>query len=304
MPRSRASGCASWRVRAASARTQAAQRPGVGRALRDGRAAPRRRASPPLSRRAPARPAHGPELAIPWHRSSSGEGGIRTLEAGFSPPNALAGRRLQPLGHFSGGAQDIGRSGGVREPAERPVVERAPAARLTGLGDRSPTAIDRASLWSSPCRTDARSPSRMRARTSDASSRTLSHQKRPRYHHQRRPPTRVTGTGCACCASAMRSNWASEYVAWCCAECSRYHVLWGRLASCSCAACSISFTRARWPRSRSRSSVTMRACASRTAAGSCRRKPKRWDARAPTSRSLRSPRRLSVSSASRSSRET
>ena len=34
----------------------------------------------------------------------SGEGGIRTLEAGISPPNALAGRRLQPLGHFSGGA--------------------------------------------------------------------------------------------------------------------------------------------------------------------------------------------------------
>src|SRR5262249_44163199 len=36
----------------------------------------------------------------------SGEGGIRTLEAGISPPNALAGRRLQPLGHFSGRAQD------------------------------------------------------------------------------------------------------------------------------------------------------------------------------------------------------
>ena len=34
----------------------------------------------------------------------SGEGGIRTLEAGISPPNALAGRRLQPLGHFSGRA--------------------------------------------------------------------------------------------------------------------------------------------------------------------------------------------------------
>ena len=37
-------------------------------------------------------------------RGSSGEGGIRTLEAGISPPNALAGRRLQPLGHFSGRA--------------------------------------------------------------------------------------------------------------------------------------------------------------------------------------------------------
>ncbi len=40
-----------------------------------------------------------------------GEGGIRTLEAGITPPNALAGRRLQPLGHFSGSRQDIGRSG-------------------------------------------------------------------------------------------------------------------------------------------------------------------------------------------------
>ena len=40
----------------------------------------------------------------PFDRSGtppSGEGGIRTLEAGISPPNALAGRRLQPLGHFS-----------------------------------------------------------------------------------------------------------------------------------------------------------------------------------------------------------
>src|SRR5262245_25259642 len=32
----------------------------------------------------------------------SGEGGIRTLDAGIHPHNALAGRRLQPLGHFSG----------------------------------------------------------------------------------------------------------------------------------------------------------------------------------------------------------
>ena|SRR5215471_7336097 len=30
-----------------------------------------------------------------------GEGGIRTLEGGYYPLNALAGRRLQPLGHFS-----------------------------------------------------------------------------------------------------------------------------------------------------------------------------------------------------------
>ena len=31
----------------------------------------------------------------------SGEGGIRTLDGGIHPHNALAGRRLQPLGHFS-----------------------------------------------------------------------------------------------------------------------------------------------------------------------------------------------------------
>jgi hypothetical protein len=31
----------------------------------------------------------------------SGEGGIRTLDGAIQPHNALAGRRLQPLGHFS-----------------------------------------------------------------------------------------------------------------------------------------------------------------------------------------------------------
>ena len=34
----------------------------------------------------------------------NGEGGIRTLDGGIHPHNALAGRRLQPLGHFSGTA--------------------------------------------------------------------------------------------------------------------------------------------------------------------------------------------------------
>ena len=76
MPRSRASGCAIWRVGDASTRAA----PGVwpqpdpgsraGRALRDGRAAPRRPALRPLSRRAPERPAHAPEAAIPWHQPS------------------------------------------------------------------------------------------------------------------------------------------------------------------------------------------------------------------------------------------
>ena len=41
---------------------------------------------------------------VPSSRSrneSNGEGGIRTLDGGIHPHNALAGRRLQPLGHFS-----------------------------------------------------------------------------------------------------------------------------------------------------------------------------------------------------------
>ena len=35
---------------------------------------------------------------------SGGEGGIRTPGRGISPYNGLANRRLQPLGHLSGGA--------------------------------------------------------------------------------------------------------------------------------------------------------------------------------------------------------
>ena len=34
-------------------------------------------------------------------RLRGGEGGIRTLDTGFSPYNGLANRRLQPLGHLS-----------------------------------------------------------------------------------------------------------------------------------------------------------------------------------------------------------
>ena len=42
-----------------------------------------------------------------------GEGGIRTLDGGVHPHNALAGRRLQPLGHFSRSQEDIGRRGPI-----------------------------------------------------------------------------------------------------------------------------------------------------------------------------------------------
>jgi hypothetical protein len=36
-------------------------------------------------------------------RLNGGEGGIRTPDTGVSPYNGLANRRLQPLGHLSGG---------------------------------------------------------------------------------------------------------------------------------------------------------------------------------------------------------
>src|SRR5207302_10338749 len=39
-------------------------------------------------------------------KGSGGEGGIRTLDTGFSPYNGLANRRLQPLGHLSGDSVD------------------------------------------------------------------------------------------------------------------------------------------------------------------------------------------------------
>ena len=56
--------------------------------------------------------------ARPW-AERSGEGGIRTLDGGIHPHNALAGRRLQPLGHFSalGGRRIPEGSGAVRAGA-------------------------------------------------------------------------------------------------------------------------------------------------------------------------------------------
>ena len=47
-------------------------------------------------RAAPENFSLGPRLA-------GGEGGIRTPDRGVSPYNGLANRRLQPLGHLSGG---------------------------------------------------------------------------------------------------------------------------------------------------------------------------------------------------------
>src|SRR5207248_5320097 len=56
---------------------------------------------------------HGfPHEAEPARRSRAAKAekeGFEPSRQGFSPPNALAGRRLQPLGHFSGGAKGTAR---------------------------------------------------------------------------------------------------------------------------------------------------------------------------------------------------
>ena len=41
-----------------------------------------------------------PDIAI---KGNGGDGGIRTLDRALQPYNGLANRRLQPLGHVSGG---------------------------------------------------------------------------------------------------------------------------------------------------------------------------------------------------------
>ncbi len=65
-----------------------------------GRTAPRPEPAQRRERhRRPARPAVGAA-------TRTEKEGFEPSRQGFSPPNALAGRRLQPLGHFSGPAQD------------------------------------------------------------------------------------------------------------------------------------------------------------------------------------------------------
>ena len=92
----------------------------------------------------------------PLCHPSSGEGGIRTLDAGIHPHNALAGRRLQPLGHFSRiehGTRFVGKLQGLprpRDPRISPFVGMpgGPAGGMlcgpdlpsypTGIGDARP----------------------------------------------------------------------------------------------------------------------------------------------------------------------
>ena len=67
-----------------------------------GRRSHRFRAGGPVLRLSPAsRTYPGARVLTRRDQRRSGEGGIRTLDGGLDPHNALAGRRLQPLGHFS-----------------------------------------------------------------------------------------------------------------------------------------------------------------------------------------------------------
>src|SRR5919204_5681616 len=66
-------------------------------------------------------------------KPSSGEGGIRTLDGGIHPHNALAGRRLQPLGHFSAGARRIADT----SPADGRAAKRA--SFLVGADESGPS---------------------------------------------------------------------------------------------------------------------------------------------------------------------
>jgi hypothetical protein len=57
---------------------------------------------------------------------TGGERGIRTLDTGLSPYNALAGRPLRPLGHLSGGGEFY-----LVMAANRTAARRRPMVRLT-----------------------------------------------------------------------------------------------------------------------------------------------------------------------------
>ena len=87
--------------------------------------------------RAGRRQSHGvlvPEL--PAVERISGEGGIRTLDERITTRNALAGRRLQPLGHLSRVAQDIGRSGRLPKPAAGDAATLSLLRRGAGAVER------------------------------------------------------------------------------------------------------------------------------------------------------------------------
>ena len=69
-------------------------------------------------------------------RGISGEGGIRTLDERITTRNALAGRRLQPLGHLSRVAQDIGRSGRLPKPGPEGAATLCLPRRGAGAVER------------------------------------------------------------------------------------------------------------------------------------------------------------------------
>ena len=69
-------------------------------------------------------------------RRDEAEGGIRTLDERITTRNALAGRRLQPLGHLSRVAQDIGRSGRLLQPRQRDAATLCLQRRGAGAVER------------------------------------------------------------------------------------------------------------------------------------------------------------------------
>ena len=126
MPRSRASGCAIWRVRAV-------HRPDAGREAAWRRACASRRESgteasgiAPLSRRAPERPARAPETAISWHQASDGS---RGQDGGGRPP-LVPLRRGRPRAPRVHGRPRPDRRDREGRPQDEVAFWRAPGAVL------------------------------------------------------------------------------------------------------------------------------------------------------------------------------
>src|SRR3954454_15254256 len=73
-----------------------------------------------------------PNSQFPVPSSQHGEIGIRTLDTGLTPYNGLANRRLQPLGHLSGGRGKVSKA--RREGKPVPVGrEGAPVSSFLEL---------------------------------------------------------------------------------------------------------------------------------------------------------------------------
>ena len=148
MPRSRASGCAVWRVWAASRLVPPAERAPQACALRVPSTSPMPLASPRHSAHAPERPAHAPAPTISWHQPSQ-------LPGAATPAitTSTLARNLRRATNVLGDAalHDGSDLGGARAPAdgdvdldrERPLVLGDPHASMSsGAVDESRDAVD------------------------------------------------------------------------------------------------------------------------------------------------------------------